>query len=218
MRLPKIFRLRLRSLFARNEVERELEEELQYHLEREIERYIAVGMSPESARRQALWAVGPIPRIKEDCRDMQGLNWIDNALQDFRYAIRQLQKSPGFTCTTIFVLALGISAAVSISSLVEAALIKPLPYRDQSHLVSAFESGPSNFQLPLPYLDFIDWKRLNTVFSSIDGYALNGGFSLSTDAGAPATADAIASKAQIRTAHPRRRSATRAPCTSGTRR
>src|SRR5881397_3228113 len=128
MRLPRIFRLRFRSLFARNKVERELDEELQYHLEREIEQYVAAGMSAEDARQAALRAIGPITQRKEECRDMRGINWIDNAVQDFRYAIRQLRKSPGFACTATFVLALGISAAISIFGLVEAALIKPLPY------------------------------------------------------------------------------------------
>lgn len=83
MRLPNKFRLLLRSLLARNKVEQELDEELQYYLEREIEKNIAAGMSPENARQQALRAVGPIPRIKQNCRDVQGLNWIEQRLPRF---------------------------------------------------------------------------------------------------------------------------------------
>jgi hypothetical protein len=105
---------------------------------------------------------------------MRGLNWFDNSLQDFRYAIRQLRKSPGFACTATLVMSLGISAAVAIFGLVEAALIKPLPYRDQSRLVAAYGCGP-NARCSLSYLNFLDWKRLNKVFRSIDAYALNGG-------------------------------------------
>src|SRR5436190_19963576 len=157
MRLATIFPLRLRSLFARQTVEQELDEELQYHLEREIEQQVAAGMGAEDARQQALRAIGSITQRKEECRDIRGLRWLDNALQDFRYAIRQLHKSPGFACTAVFVLALGISAAVSVFGLVEAALIKPLPYRDQSRLVGAFASAPGNPWCPLPYLDFVDW-------------------------------------------------------------
>ena len=115
---------------------------------------------------------------------MRELNWIDNAVQDFRFAIRQLRKSPGFTCTATFVLALGIAATVTIFGLVEAALIKPLPYRDQSRLVGAFESSPRNSRSSLSYLNFTDWKTLNNAFSSVDAYALNGGFTLSTRDGA----------------------------------
>src|SRR5439155_1538943 len=184
MRLPSIFRLRLRSLFARKRVERELDEELLYHLERQIEEYVAAGMSVEDARRAALRAIGGVEQRKEECRDMRGLNWIDNAAQDFLYAIRQLRKNPGFACTATFVLALGISATVTIFGLVEAALIRPLPYRDQSRLVGAFASLPSNPRSSLSYLDFTDWKNLHHVFSSIDAYALNCGFTLSTGAGA----------------------------------
>src|SRR5258708_21936148 len=131
MRLRSIFRHRCRSLFARKKVERELDEELQYHMERQTEEYVASGMSVEDARYAALRATAGIEQRKEECRDMWGLNWIENAVQDFRYAIRQLRKSPGFACTAIFVLALGISAAVTLFGLVEAALIKPLPYRAQ---------------------------------------------------------------------------------------
>jgi predicted permease len=115
---------------------------------------------------------------------MRRLNWLDNALQDFHYAFRQLRKSPGFAATTAFILALGISSGVSIFGLVEAALIKPLPYRNSSRLVSAFASTPGNRRHPLPYLDFVEWKGRNKVFSSIDAYALNGGFTLSGKSGA----------------------------------
>lgn len=194
MRLASIFRLRLRSLFAGKKVERELEEELQYHVERQIEENIAAGMSVEDARHAALRAVGAIEQRKEECRDMRGLNWIDNATQDFRYAIRQLGKSPGFVCTAVFVLALGISAAVIVFGLVEAALIKPLPYREQSRLVVAFSSSPNEPRSYLSYRDFTDWKNLNNVFQSMDAYALNGGFTLTTTAGAePVTGTRVSS-------------------------
>jgi macrolide transport system ATP-binding/permease protein len=126
---------------------------------------------------------------------MRGLNWIDNAFRDFRYAIRQLRKSPGFAGAVSFVLALGISAAVIIFGLVEAALIKPLPYRDQSRLVGSFEESRSF----LSFQNFTDWKRLNTVFSSIDAYALNGGFTLSTGAGAEPVAGTRVSAGFFRT-------------------
>lgn len=184
MRLPNMLRLQLRSLFARRQIELELDEELRYHVERQIDEYIAAGMSPEDARSIASRTVGNIEQRKEECRDMRGLNWFDNAVQDFRYAIRQLVKSPGFTCTAIFILGLGIAAAITIFGLVEASLIKPLPYRDQSKLVGVFEATPKNAQVPLSYFNFADWKKLNTVFSSIDAYALNGGFTLNDGSGA----------------------------------
>ena len=141
-------------------------------------------MTPEDARYAALQSVKDIEQRKEECRDMRGLNAIDNITQDFRYAVRQLRKNPVFACTAIFVLALGISATVAIFGFVEAALIKPLPYRDQSRLVAVFESSPGAPRSWLSYLDFADWKKLNKVFDSLDAYALNGSFTLNTGAGA----------------------------------
>src|SRR5262245_44882683 len=184
LRLRDIVRLRLRSLFAREAVERELDEELQYHLEREIENAVAAGVPPEEARRKALRTIGALTQRKEECRDMRGLNWLDNGWQDFRFAVRQLSKCPGFAWTAVFVLSLGIAAASSIFGLVEAALIRPLPYRDPSRLVSAFAASRDVPRLSLSYLDVVDWWRLNQVFSSIDAYALNGGFTLSSSGGA----------------------------------
>ena len=184
MRLGSIVRLRLRSLFARRGVEQELDAELSYHLERQIEEYRAAGMTDREARHAALREMGGTAQRKEECRDMRRLNLVDNAIQDFRYAIRQLRKSPGFTCTAIFVLALGIAAAVTIFGLVDGALIKPLPYRDQSRLVDVSESSPGWPRSLLSYDDFRDWKKLNHVFSSIDAYAMNGGFTLTSASGA----------------------------------
>jgi macrolide transport system ATP-binding/permease protein len=184
MRWSSVTRMRLRSLFFRAKVEQELDEELRYHLEREIDEKITAGMRPTDARYAALQRLRNVEQRKEECRDMRGLSAIDNILQDLRYAVRQLRKNPAFACTSIFVLALGISATVAIFSFVEAALMKPLPYRDQSRLVAAFESSPGTPRSWLSYADFADWKHLNGVFSSIDAYALNGSFTLNADTGA----------------------------------
>jgi macrolide transport system ATP-binding/permease protein len=184
MRWANVMGLRLRSLFRRKKVEQELNEELRYHLEREVDEGIAAGMTPQDARHAALQSVRDLEQRKEDCRNVRGLNPIDHLAQDFRYAVRQLRKNPVFAGAAIFVLALGISATVAIFSFVEAALIKPLPYRDQSRLMAVFESSPGSPRSWLSYLDFVEWKKRNKVFSSIDAYALNGSFTLSTANGA----------------------------------
>ena len=95
---------------------------------------------------------------------------MNGLLQDLRYALRQLRKSPGFACTAILVLALGISASVAIFGFVDAALIKPLPYANPSRLVEVTESVTMIPRANLSYLDYLDWKRLNRVFSSMDVY------------------------------------------------
>ena len=103
-------------------------------------------------------------------------------LQDFRYALRQLRKSPGFALTAVVVLTLGMCASVSIFAFVDAALIKPLPYPNPNRLVFVTESVPMIPLANLSYPDYLDWKRLNQVFSSMDVY--NGtGYLLRTPAG-----------------------------------
>ena len=98
---------------------------------------------------------------------------IDNLVRDFRFATRQLWTSPGFTCTVVFTLALGMCASMAIFAFADAALLKPLPYRDAGRLVGVYESIAIFSQANLSYLDYLDWKRLNTVFSSLDVYQRN---------------------------------------------
>jgi hypothetical protein len=193
MRFLSVLRLRLRSLFFRTRVEQELDDEFQYHLDREVERNIEAGMTAEDARYAALRLVKGVEQRKEECRDIRGIVSLDNIMQDFRYALRQLRKNRAFACTAIFVLALGIAATVTSFGFVEAALIKPLPYRDQSRLFAVFESSPGAPRSWLSYADFEDWKKLNKAFSSIDAFALNGSFTLATQAGAEQVPGARAS-------------------------
>jgi macrolide transport system ATP-binding/permease protein len=114
---------------------------------------------------------------------MRGLSLIENLQKDLRFAIRQLRKNLGFTCTAILVLALGMCASVAICAFVDAVLIKPLPYRNPSRLVGVFERVAAFPRSNLSYPDYLDWKKLNSVFSSLDVYQRNG-FLLSTAAGA----------------------------------
>src|SRR5437016_248017 len=88
--------LRLRTLFQRTRVERELAEEFQFHIEQRVELEIAKGLSPEEARSAALRAMEGVAQHKEECRDMRRVNYIDDLTRDLRYAVRNLQRSPGF--------------------------------------------------------------------------------------------------------------------------
>lgn len=94
--LDKSF-LRLRSIFRRPNVERELEAELQFHLDQLIEENIASGMPPTEARWAAQRVIGGIAQFKEECRDMRRVNFVEDLVQDVRYTIRSLAKSAGFT-------------------------------------------------------------------------------------------------------------------------
>ena len=124
-------------------MDRDLDEELQYYLDRQIEEGVAAGMERREARQAALRSIAGLTQWKEGCRDMRGLNILDNTAKDLRFGFRQLRKSAGFTATAILVLALGMSASLAIFSFVDAALIRPLPYRDPARLVGAFERTAS---------------------------------------------------------------------------
>src|ERR1051326_59902 len=134
MRLSDILHLRLRSLIRRPQLDSELDEELRYHIERQIEEDIARGMNPSQARRASLLSASGLTQRKEECRDMRGWNLFDNLAQDLRFGIRQLRKNAGFTTTAILMLGLGLCASVSIFAFVDAALVKPLPYRRPERL------------------------------------------------------------------------------------
>ncbi len=171
MRLASIFRLRLRSFFSRNKVEHELEEELRYHLERQVDENIAAGMTPDEARYAALRSIRDIEQRKEQCRDARGVNVIDNASQDFRYAIRGLHKNPGFALLTVLVMALGIGANTAVFSIVNAVLLKPLAYRDPDRIVTLTSNWSGNAEskeVALP--DFRDWKQQSTAFAAMAYY------------------------------------------------
>jgi predicted permease len=178
-------RLRLRSLFFPARVERELREELDYHSSRGIEERLEAGLSESEARLLARRSMGAIVQNAEACRDARGLNIIEHGIQDLRFTVRQFSKHPAFACTAILMLALGIGASVAIFGFVEAALIRPLPYTDQSTLVSVFatwkeKSGRGN----LSYLDYVDMRDRNRTFSSIDAYDVRTAMTLTTSGSA----------------------------------
>jgi predicted permease len=119
---------RLRALFRRKTVDRELEEELQYHLDREAEKYRQVEPSPDKAIRRAKLALGGTEQVTQQCREARGTKLIEDLVQDLRYAVRQLRKSIGFTCAVILTLTLAIGVNSAVFSLLDGFLLRTLPY------------------------------------------------------------------------------------------
>lgn len=173
MRLLYKLPLRLRSLFHQGKVEQELSEEVRFHLDRLIEQNVARGMARQEARYAALRELGGIDQIKEECRDMRRVNYIENFLQDVRYGLRQLRRSPAFTAVAIATLVLGIGATTAIFSVVDAVLLHSPPYAKSAELVEITEKGPQTAPGEVNEAsagDFTDWQQQAPVFQGLAAY------------------------------------------------
>jgi len=166
--------LRLRSLFRKDRVEQELSEELRLHLERLIEEKVAQGMTSEEARYAALRELGGVEQIKEECRDMRRVNYIENLVQDVRYGVRMLRRNPGFAATAILTLALGIGATTAIFSVVDTVMFKPLPFPTADRLVRIRSViAATGHGAVASYPDFLDWRARNHVLESMAVFRTN---------------------------------------------
>ncbi|HKD82034.1 MAG TPA: permease prefix domain 1-containing protein, partial [Candidatus Angelobacter sp.] len=170
-------------MFGRKRSRDDFAEEITAHLELEADELKREGLTGEDARRQARIEFGNVRVAQERFYLKNRVVWLDHLLRDVSFAIRQLIKNPGFGATAILVLALGVGASVAIFAFVDVALIKPLPYADPQRLVRVTESERVASLVNISYLDYEDWKRQNTVFSSLDAFT-GGNFLLSAPTGA----------------------------------
>src|SRR5580698_10067803 len=183
MRWIEKLQMRLRSVFHSEDADYELGDELRYHIEQKTQLLVGRGISPEEARRQAMLEFGGVAKRTEECRDARGTRWLDDLTHDVRYALRMLRKNPGFALIVILTLALGIGATSGVFSVVNGVLLQPLPYAHPEQLVTLYQSWPQFATGSPSYMNFKDWRKDNTTFSSM---ALTRGYAYTlTGAGEP---------------------------------
>ncbi|PYT95188.1 MAG: permease [Acidobacteria bacterium] len=157
---------RLRSFFRRAEQDRDLDTELSSHLEFATEENVQRGLSPDEARRQALVRFGGAPQAKENHREARGLPFLETLLQDLRFALRMLHRSPGFSLLAIFCLTLGIGANAAVFSWMEGLLFRPYPLVANQERLVALTGTTQADRTGLSWPDFLDLQRNCKLFDA----------------------------------------------------
>ncbi len=175
----------LRKLLRRRAFEAELDQELQLHLELETERNMKKGMDEAAARARARADFGGVERFKDEVRDARGLTALDDVARDVRFALRTLRKSPGFVVVAVLCLSLGIGANAALFSVLNAVLLRPLPYAQPERLVRVFETQPArgpNWTGSVSWPNFVDFREQAKSFEHLVAYQV-AGMNLSGQAG-----------------------------------
>ena len=188
----------LRSWLWRVPLEREVDEELELHIEMRTRELVERGVDPATARERALGRLGDVASLKRSMttlgrkreRDMRVTQWLDELRDDLKFAIRQLKRSPAFMLVATLTLALGIGANSAIFALVDATLLRPLPFGDPDRLVSIWEKTatiPQSYGSPL---NMLDWNARSRTFEKVAGFTPSvGGMVM---AGADGNAETVA--------------------------
>jgi predicted permease len=158
------------SFWHRQKRDSELNEELQSHLSMAAQDRTGRGESPEQALAAARRELGNVGLIREVTREMWGWGSLERFMQDLRYGLRMLAKSPGFTAVAILTLALGIGANTALFSVVNGVLLKPLPYPQPENLVWLAESKPNFATGSISFPNFRDWQKDNRTFAGMAVY------------------------------------------------
>lgn len=169
--MPLLVKVRsfLRNLFLSRRVEVDLDQEVHSHLEMLIEENIRAGMPPHEAQRAARIELGGVEQVKEQVRDARTGAFLDSLLQDLRFALRQMRRSPGFALTAVLILALGIAANVIVFGVLQALVLRQLdvPHADRVMTLQPKGGGPL-----LAYPEVRDVRDDNTVFSAVAAFTV----------------------------------------------
>jgi hypothetical protein len=162
---------RIRAFFRASGEDRELTQELDSHVAMSMEEHVRRGMTLDQARRAARLELGGVTQLREAHRDARGLPRLDSLLQDLRYALRTLRRDPGFTLFAVLIIGLGIGASATVFSVINALLLRPLPFREADRLVWVANSPDDSVQeymvQPSHYLDL---QAQNRAFSELAAY------------------------------------------------
>ena len=162
---------RLRHLFRRRQSEAEMAEEMRFHLGQRAADYSADGLSDEEARLAAQRKFGNVGSIQEQAREAHGWGWLERALKDLRFSVRQLIKAPGFTLLAVVTLGLGVGANTAMFNLLNGILLKPLPYADGGQLDAIYRATAQNAEGGASVADFLDLRREMGGYGEVAAYA-----------------------------------------------
>ncbi|HKW97871.1 MAG TPA: ABC transporter permease [Bryobacteraceae bacterium] len=157
------FLAQLVNLFRGGAAEREMTREIEAHLALLEENFLARGLPPDEARLAARQAYGGVEQAKELHRQARSPIWVEHIAKDVRYGARNLLRAPGFTTVAVLTLALGIGANTAIFSVVNAVLLRPLPYKDADRLVTILHNGNG----PVATANYIDWRDQSHTFTAV---------------------------------------------------
>src|SRR5689334_1061457 len=160
---------RLRSTLFGSTHDEEFAEEMQFHLDERIDEYVKGGMPYEQARLEAQRRLGSVALTRDQVRDVDTFRWLRDVGRDVRYALRVMSRTPSFALAVVSVLALGIGANTTIFSIVNAVLLRPLPFEEPERLVQVFTRPPGGTPSDVSPGKFYDWQR---DAQSFDGMAM----------------------------------------------
>ncbi len=163
---------RLLALVRARRLDRELDDEILAHLELAERDGIAAGLSPQEARQAARRQFGGIDQMKEAHRDDRSVRWMETLLKDIRYGVASLVRDPVFAFVAIGILALGIGANTAMFSLMDAVLLKPLPYPTPERIVRVWETVTPTAINSTTTQNFLEWKRRSTIFDALSAESL----------------------------------------------